>query len=100
MIIVGGYNVYPTDIEAILFEHPKVMEAAVIGVADERTGETVKAFIVPKEGETLTADEVIAFCREHMASYKVPRVVEFRTELPKSMIGKVLRRQLREETLS
>ena len=100
MIIVGGYNVYPTDIEAILFEHPKVMEAAVIGVADERTGETVKAFIVPKEGETLTADEVIAFCRQHMASYKVPRVVEFRTELPKSMIGKVLRRQLREETLS
>jgi long-chain acyl-CoA synthetase len=100
MIIVGGYNVYPADVEAVLFEHPKVLEAAVIGLADERTGEMVKAFIVPREGETLTEDEVIAFCRERMARYKAPRAVEFRDELPKSMVGKVLRRQLREETIS
>jgi long-chain acyl-CoA synthetase len=100
MIIVGGYNVYPTDVEAVLFENPKVLEAAVIGLADERTGEMVKAFIVPREGETLTEDEVVAFCRERMAAYKVPRAVEFRSELPKSMVGKVLRRQLREETIS
>jgi long-chain acyl-CoA synthetase len=100
MIIVSGYNVYPADVEAVLFEHPKVMEAAVIGLADDRTGEMVKAYIVPKEGERLTEDEVIAFCRERMAAYKAPRAVEFRSELPKSMVGKVLRRRLREEILS
>jgi long-chain acyl-CoA synthetase len=100
MIIVSGYNVYPADVEAVLFEHPKVMEAAVIGHADDRTGEMVKAYIVPKEGVKLTEDEIIAFCRERMAAYKAPRAVEFRSDLPKSMVGKVLRRQLREEILS
>ncbi|UCC61480.1 MAG: long-chain fatty acid--CoA ligase, partial [Anaerolineae bacterium] len=98
MIIAGGYNIYPADIEAVLFEHPAVKEAAVIGVPDERRGETVKAFIVLKEGETATEDEIVEFCRERMAAYRVPRVVEFRTDLPKSIIGKVLRRELREET--
>lgn len=97
LIICGGYNVYPTEVEAVLYEHPKVLEAAVIGVADERRGEDVKAFCVLKPGETSTAEEIIDFCRQNMAAYKTPRQVEFRTELPKSLIGKVLRRVLREE---
>ena len=97
IIIAGGYNIYPTDVEAVLFEHPKVKEAAVVGVVDERRGETVKAFIVLKEGETTTEEEIIAFCRERLAAYKAPRIIEFRTDLPKSIIGKVLRRELREE---
>ncbi len=96
LIIAGGYNIYPADVEAVLFEHPKVKEAAVIGVPDERLGETVKAFVVLKEGETASAEEIIAFCREGMAAYRVPRIVEFRDDLPKTMIGKVLRRELRE----
>jgi long-chain acyl-CoA synthetase len=97
MIIAGGFNIYPADIEAVLFENPKVKEAAVIGAPDEYRGETVKAFLVLKEGETATAEEIIDFCTERMASYRVPRIVEFRDDLPKSMIGKVLRRELREE---
>jgi long-chain acyl-CoA synthetase len=96
MIIAGGYNIYPADVEAVLFEHPQVKEAAVIGVPDERLGETVKAFVVLKEGERATAKEIIAFCREGMAAYRVPRIVEFRDDLPKSLVGKVLRRELRE----
>jgi long-chain acyl-CoA synthetase len=96
MIIAGGYNIYPADVEAVLFEHPKIKEAAVIGVPDERLGETVKAFVVLREGETTTPEEIITFCRERMAAYRVPRIVEFRDDLPKSMIGKVLRRELRE----
>jgi len=95
MIIAGGYNIYPADVEAVLFEHPKVKEAAVLGVPDEYRGETVKAFVVLKEGESATEEEIIAFCRERMASYRVPRIVEFRDDLPKSMVGKVLRRELR-----
>jgi long-chain acyl-CoA synthetase len=77
MIIAGGYNVYPADVEAVLFEHPKVREAAVIGIADPRLGETVKAYIVLKEGQTATQEEIIAFCRERMAAYKAPRTVYF-----------------------
>jgi long-chain acyl-CoA synthetase len=95
MIIAGGYNIYPADVEAVLFEHPKVKEAAVIGVADEKRGESVKAFVVLKEGETATEEELIAFCRENLAVYKAPRIIEFRDDLPKSMVGKVLRRELR-----
>jgi long-chain acyl-CoA synthetase len=97
IIIAGGYNIYPADVEAVLFEHPAVKEAAVIGIPDEHRGETVKAFVVVKEGETATAEEIIAFCRERMAAYRVPRIIEFRDDLPKSIIGKVLRRELREE---
>ena len=97
MIIVSGYNVYPADVEAVLFEHPKVKEAAVIGIPDERRGELVKAFIVLKEGQTATEEEINTFCRENLAAYKVPRVIEFRDDLPKSMVGKVLRRELRKE---
>ena len=99
MIIAGAYNIYPTEVEAVLFEHPKVREAAVIGLPDEKRGETVKAFIVLKEGQTAAPEEIIAFCRERMAAYKAPRTVEFKTDLPKSLIGKVLRRVLREEEL-
>ena len=95
MIIAGGYNIYPADVEAVIFEHPKVKEAAVIGVPDEYRGETVKAFVVLKEGKSATEEEIIAFCRERMASYRAPRIIEFRDDLPKSMIGKVLRRELR-----
>lgn len=97
IIIAGGYNIYPADVEAVLFEHPAVKEAAVIGVPDEVRGETVKAYIVLKEGQTATEEEIIEFCRDRMAAYRVPRIVEFRDDLPKSIIGKVLRRELREE---
>jgi long-chain acyl-CoA synthetase len=99
MIIASGYNIYPTEVEAVLFEHPKVKEAAVIGIPDEKRGENVKAFIVLKERETATAEEMISFCRDHMAVYKAPREIEFREDLPKSLIGKVLRRELREEEI-
>jgi long-chain acyl-CoA synthetase len=94
MIICGGYNVYPRDVEEVLFEHPAVQEAAVTGVPDEYRGETVKAFVVLKEGAQAEEDEIIAFCRERLAGYKVPRNVEFRQSLPKSTVGKVLRREL------
>ncbi|ABB15077.1 long-chain-fatty-acid--CoA ligase [Carboxydothermus hydrogenoformans] len=99
MIIAGGYNIYPREVEEVLYQHPKVKEAIVVGVPDPYRGETVKAFIVVKEGETLTEQEVIEFCNAHLARYKVPRLVEFRSELPKTAVGKVLRRQLREEEL-
>jgi long-chain acyl-CoA synthetase len=99
MIIAGGYNIYPADVENVLFEHPAVKEAAVIGVPHEYRGETVKAFIVLKEGESATEEEIMTFCQEQMAAYRVPRIIEFRDDLPKSMIGKVLRRELREEEL-
>ena len=96
MIIAGGYNVYPRDIDEVLFEHPKVEEACAVGVPDAYRGETVKAFVVAKEGETLTEEELTAFCQERLAKYKVPKQWEFMGELPKSAIGKVLRRELRE----
>jgi long-chain acyl-CoA synthetase len=97
MIIAGGFNIYPRDIEEVLFEHPKVLEGAAIGVPDAYRGETVKVFVVLKEGETATAEEIIEYCSTKLAKYKVPKFVEFRTELPKTMIGKVLRRVLAEE---
>jgi long-chain acyl-CoA synthetase len=94
MIICGGFNVYPRDIEEVLYQHPAVQEAGVIGIPDEYRGETVKAFVVLKEGMDASEEEIIAFCREHLAKYKVPTSVEFRSELPVSAIGKVLRREL------
>ena len=97
MIIAGGFNIYPREVEEILYEHPQVLEAAVIGVPDPYRGETVKAFVVLKPGETATAEEIIAFCQEKLARFKVPKMVEFRAELPKTMVGKVLRRILAEE---
>ncbi len=99
LVLVGGFNVYPREVEDILFEHPKVAMAAVIGIPDDRSGEAVKAFIQVKPGETATEDEILAYCKENMAGYKRPRFIEFREELPVSAVGKVLRRVLRDEEL-
>jgi long-chain acyl-CoA synthetase len=96
MIVAGGYNIYPKDIDEVLFQHEKIMEACAVGVPDAYRGETVKAFVVLKEGERMTEEEVVGYCREHLAVYKVPKFVEFISELPKSAVGKILRRKLRD----
>jgi len=96
MIIAGGYNIYPREVEEVLWEHPKILEAAVIGVPDPYRGETVKAFVVLQPGTSATAEDIMAFCRERLAAYKVPRLVVFRESLPKSGVGKYLRRALRD----
>jgi long-chain acyl-CoA synthetase len=95
LVIVGGFNVYPREVEEVLYQHPKVLEAAVVGVHHPLRGEMLKAFVVLKEGEAATETELIAFCRDRLASYKVPREIEFVRELPKSAVGKILRRELR-----
>ncbi len=100
MIIAGGFNIYPREVDEVLYEHPKVQEAVTVGVPDEYRGETVKVFIVLKPGEECTEEEIISFCRERLAPYKAPRMVEFRPELPKTMVGKILRRALREEEIA
>ena len=97
IIIASGFNVVPREVEEVLFEHPKVQEAVVAGVPDAYRGETVKAYVVLRSGEAATADELIAFCAERLAPYKVPKYVEFRSELPKTQVGKFLRRVLVEE---
>ncbi|RFU63496.1 long-chain-fatty-acid--CoA ligase [Peribacillus glennii] len=97
MIIASGYNVYPRDVEEVIYEHPSVQEAVVIGVPDPYRGETVKAVVVLKAGKTATVEGIIAHCRQNMSAYKVPTSVEFREELPKTGVGKILRRALREE---
>jgi long-chain acyl-CoA synthetase len=97
MIISAGYNVYPREIDEVLHEHPKVKEAVAVGVPHPTRGEIIKAYVVPVPGEKLEKNEIITFCRNKLASYKVPKVVEFRTELPKTMVGKILRRALRQE---
>lgn len=94
MIISGGYNIYPREIEEVLYQHPAVFEAAAIGVPDAYRGESAKAFVVLKPGQKATAEELIAFCKQNLAPYKVPRAIEFRDTLPKTMIGKILRREL------
>jgi long-chain acyl-CoA synthetase len=99
MIIAGGYNIYPREIDEVLFEHPKILEACSVGVPDKYRGETVKAFIVVKPGETLTQEEVERYCRENLAAYKVPKKYEFIDALPKSAVGKILRRELRDREL-
>jgi long-chain acyl-CoA synthetase len=99
LIIVGGFNVYPRDVEDILFQHPKVELVAVIGAPDEKSGEAVKAFIQLKLGETATEEEIIEFSKENMVGYKRPKKIEFRESLPVSNVGKVLRRVLRDEEL-
>ncbi len=96
MIIVGGFNVYPREVEEVLFQHPKIRDGVAIGVKHAKMGETVKVFVV-RHDQALTEQDVIAFCKERLASYKVPHVVEFRDELPKTQVGKVLRRVLRDE---
>jgi long-chain acyl-CoA synthetase len=98
MIIASGFKVLPRDVEEVLFMHPKVLEAVVVGIPNAARGDdTVKAYIVPRPNEQLTADEIREFCKLHLAPYKVPRAVEFRDELPKTIVGKVLRRVLMEE---
>ena len=97
MIIAGGFNIYPRDVEEVLYEHPKVKEAVCYGVPDPYRGQTVKVAIVLKEGESATEEEIIEFCRSRLARYKIPKLIEFRDSLPKSLIGKVLRRVLMEE---
>jgi len=97
LIIIGGFNVFPREIEEVLYQHPKVKEGVAIGVPDPYAGERIKVFAVLKEGETATEAELIAFFRDRLTRYKVPSAVEFREQLPKSMTGKILRRSLREE---
>jgi long-chain acyl-CoA synthetase len=97
LIIVGGFNVFPREIDELIYQHPKVKEGITIGIPDPRKGEHIKVYIVLKDGERATPEEFIAYFKERLTPYKVPSEVEFRTELPKSMIGKILRRALREE---
>jgi long-chain acyl-CoA synthetase len=97
MIIAGGFNIYPREIDEVLYQHPKVMDAVAVGIPHEYRGETIKAYVVLKPGETATEDEIMDFCKQKLAAYKTPKLVEFRDALPKSIIGKVLRKVLREE---
>lgn len=99
MIIAGGYNIYPREVDEVLYEHPKILDAVTVGVPDPYRGETVKAFVVAKPGEDLTEAEVIRFCKSKLAAYKVPRTVELRDSLPKTAVGKVLRKELRAEAV-
>ncbi|GJM31059.1 MAG: long-chain-fatty-acid--CoA ligase [Saprospiraceae bacterium] len=96
MILVSGFNVYPNEVEEVIAAHPDVLEVAAIGIPDEKSGEVVKVFIV-KKNKSLTEKQIISYCRENLTGYKIPKVVEFRKELPKTNVGKILRRALREE---
>ncbi|MCR1832927.1 long-chain fatty acid--CoA ligase [Oceanobacillus caeni] len=98
LIIASGYNVYPRDVEEVLYEHPSIQEAVVVGVPDPYRGETVKAVIVLKDGSNCTEEELTSYCRANLSAYKVPRIFEFRKELPKTGVGKILRRKIREES--
>jgi len=97
MIIAGGFNIYPREIDEVLYQHPKVMDAVAVGIPHEYRGETIKAYVVLKPGQTATEDEIMDFCKQKLAAYKTPKLVEFRDALPKSLIGKVLRKVLRDE---
>jgi long-chain acyl-CoA synthetase len=100
MILCSGFNVYPDEIDRVLMAHPAILEAATIGIPDAKRGETVKSFVVLRPGERLSAEDIVGYCRENLAPYKVPRHVEFRAELPKSSVLKILRRELRAEELA
>jgi long-chain acyl-CoA synthetase len=100
MIIVSGWNVYPDEVDAVLVAHPAVLESGTIGLPDPRCGERVKSFVVLRPGMTATAEEIEAHCRANLASFKIPREIEFRSELPRSAALKVLRRELREQELA
>jgi acyl-CoA synthetase (AMP-forming)/AMP-acid ligase II len=95
MIISGGENIYPAEIEAVLYKHPKLLESAAIGVPDDEWGESVKAVVVLREGETATEEEIIGYCREHLAGFKIPRSVDFVDELPKTDTGKILKKLIK-----
>ena len=96
MIVVSGFNVYPNEIEDVIAHHPKVLEVACIGINSEKTGEALKLFVVKKD-PSLTEEELVSFARQELTGYKVPKNIEFRDELPKSNVGKILRRELRDE---
>jgi long-chain acyl-CoA synthetase len=100
MLIVGGYNVYPVEVEDVLYEHPAVAEAAVVGMPDEKMGEIPKAFVVLRAGESVRPEDITAYCAAHLAAYKVPRQVAFIRELPKSPVGKILKRVLKEQGMA
>jgi long-chain acyl-CoA synthetase len=100
MIIVSGFNVYPTEVEDVLYHHPKILKVSVVGVPDPETGEAVKAFVVLRPGERATPEEIIQWARDPsqgLSGYRVPKQIEFRDSLPETLIGKVLRRVLQEE---
>jgi len=99
MILVSGFNVFPNEVEDVIATHPKVLEVAAIGVPDDKSNEVVKVFIVKKDN-SLTESEIIAYCRENLTGYKVPKHVEFRDDLPKSNVGKILRRVLKDQEIS
>ena len=96
MINASGYKVWPREVEDVLYTHPAVREAAVVGIADEYRGETVKAVVSLQQGESVSPEELTAYCKERMAAYKYPRIVEIVDELPKTVSGKILRRELRD----
>jgi long-chain acyl-CoA synthetase len=96
LIIVSGFNVYPSEVENVLYQHPAILEAAVIGSPDPRQGETVHAVLALKPGSSATEEEIIGFCRERLAPYKVPKSVSFWAELPKNATGKVLKRRIKD----
>jgi long-chain acyl-CoA synthetase len=96
MILVSGFNVYPNEIEGVVAAHPGVLEVACIGVPDKNSGEAVKLFVVRKD-PNLTAEQLLDFCKHELTAYKKPKYIEFRDELPKTNVGKILRRQLRDE---
>jgi len=96
MIIVSGFNVYPNEVEGVIASHPGVLEVACIGVPDKNSGEAVKLFVVRKD-PNLTAEMLLDFCKHELTAYKKPKYIEFRDELPKTNVGKILRRQLRDE---
>jgi long-chain acyl-CoA synthetase len=98
MVLVSGFNVYPNEVEEVLVSHPGVLEAAVIGIPDEHSGEAVAAYIVKKD-PNVTVEDIRAHARENLTPYKLPRIIEFRESLPKTNVGKVLRRALRDEVL-
>ncbi|MRS04271.1 long-chain fatty acid--CoA ligase, partial [bacterium] len=100
MIIAGGFNIYPREVDEVLYQHPKIAEAVTVGIPDSYRGETVKVFIVLKNGKQSSEQEIISFCREKLAPYKVPKFVEFRASIPKSAVGKILRKILREEEIA
>jgi long-chain acyl-CoA synthetase len=97
MILVSGFNVYPTEIEQVVSLHPGVLECAAVGIPDERSGEAVKLFVVKKDGATISEDDIADYCRDNFTAYKRPKIIEFRDDLPKSNVGKILRRELRSD---
>ena len=99
MIVASGYNVYPDEIDDVLFMHPAILEAATIGLPDTKRGETVKSFVVLKPGQNATAEELLEHCKKQLAPFKVPKQIEFLTELPKSSMMKILRRDLRSRVM-